>query len=93
MVSTSRGGSRVVHAKNGTRWRDAKLQRDARRRRQRHPPSVSLSGRGGGRAGKGEGEKERRGGRGGVLPKRLKSGSGHQRLKNCGPSCGRHKIA
>ena len=30
---------------------------------------------------------------GGVLPKRLKSGSGHHRLENCGPSNSRHKIA
>ena len=32
-------------------------------------------------------------GRGGVMPKRLKSGSGHHRLEICGPSNGRHKIA
>ena len=30
--------------------------------------------------------------RGGVLPKRLKSGSGHHRLESYGPSNGRHKI-
>ena len=28
----------------------------------------------------------------GVMPKRLKSGSDHHRLKICGPSNGRHKI-
>ena len=33
------------------------------------------------------------GGRGGVMPKRLKSGSGHHYLEICGPSNGRHKIA
>ena len=45
------------------RRRDAKLQSDAQRRRQRHPPSASLSGRreGAGREGGVEG------GRGGVL--------------------------
>ena len=32
------------------------------------------------------------GGRGGVMPKRLKSGSGHYRLGICGPFSGRHKI-
>ena len=41
----------------------------------------------GGRGGGGKG------GRGGVLPKRLKSGSGHHRLEMCGPFNGRHKIA
>ena len=40
----------------------------------------------------GEGEGGGRG-RGGVVPKRLKSGSGHHRLIICGPSNGRHKIA
>ena len=33
------------------------------------------------------------GGKGGVMPKRLKSGSGHHRLEICGPSNGHHKIA
>ena len=28
-----------------------------------------------------------------VMPKRLKSGSGHHRLEICGPSNGRHKTA
>ena len=71
--------------------RDAKLLSDAQRLRQRHPPSASLSGwgEGGGRAGgKGGGKGER-----GVMPKRLKSGSGHHRLEICWPSNGRHKIA
>ena len=46
--------------------------------------------RGSGERGMGEGGGR---GRGGVLPKRLKSGSGHQRLKAFGPSNGRHKLA
>ena len=33
------------------------------------------------------------GGRGGVMPKRLTSESGHHRLEICGPSNGRHNIA
>ena len=41
-------------------------------------------GRGGGGGGQGE--------RGRVLPKRLKSGSGHHRLEACGLSNGRYKI-
>ena len=71
--------------------RNAKLQSDAQRLRQRHPPSASLSGRGEGGGGgeRGRGEE----GRGGVMPKRLKSGSVHHRLEICGPSNGRHKIA
>ena len=68
------------------------MQSDAQRQRQRHPPSESL--RGGGKGGAGEGE---RGGpegrRGGVLPKRLKFGSGHLRLDVCGPSNGRKNLA
>ena len=32
------------------------------------------------------------GGKGGVMPKRLTSGSGHHRLEACGPSNGRHKL-
>ena len=67
-----------------------KLQSDAQRLRQRHPPSASLSGWGEG--GGGEGGEGRRG-RGSVMPKRLKSGSGHHRLEICGPSNGRHKLA
>ena len=57
------------------RRRDAKLQSDAQRPWKRHPPSASLSGRG---------EREGGGGRGGVLPKRLKAGSGHIVLKFVG---------
>ena len=45
--------------------------------------------RGGGRGEGGRGG----GGRGGVMPKRLKSGSGHHRLEIWGRSNGRHKIA
>ena len=83
--------------------RDAKLQSDAQRLRQRHPPLASLSGRGqweGGGGGKetgegweGEREQRGRGGRGSVMAKRLKSGFGHHRIESCGPSYGRHKIA
>ena len=45
--------------------------------------------------GKGDGGEGGKGGgrRGGVLPKRLKSGSGNHRLDMCGPSNGRHKVA
>ena len=92
--------------------RDAKLQSDAQRLRQRHPPLASLNGRGEGEregggegigggegergeGGRGEGRRERGGerGRGSVMPERLKSGFGHHRIKSCGPSNGRHKIA
>ena len=65
--------------------RDAKLQSDAQRLRQRHSPSASLSGRGEGGGGEG--------GRGGLMPKRPKYGSGLHRPEICGPSNGRHKIA
>ena len=51
---------------------------------------VGEGGVGEGGVGEGGG---REGGRGGVLPKRLKSGSGHHRLELCGPSNGRHKLA
>ena len=63
--------------------RDAKLKSDAQRLRQRYPPSASLSGRWEERGrGRGEGGRGRKGGSGGrgVMPKRLKSGSGHHRL-------------
>ena len=79
--------------------RDAKLQSDAQGLRQHHPPLASLSGWGEGEGGVarglGEGGREEggRGGRGSVMPKRLKSGFGHHRLVSCGPSNGRHKIA
>ena len=49
------------------------------------PSTVGISKRPGGGLGGGE--------RGGVLPKRLQSGSGHHRLEICGPSNGRHKLA
>ena len=85
--------------------RDAKLQSDAQRLRQRHPPLASLSGRGEGEGGgagrglgeggRGEGEREEggRGGRWSVMPKRLKSGFGHHRIESCGPFNDRHKNA
>ena len=89
MVSTIREEGAELFMRN---WhenkRDAKPQSDAQRLRQRHPPSESLSGRGeggGGRGGKGGGRRMR-----GAMPKRLKSGSGHQRLETCGISNGRH---
>ena len=71
---------------------DAKLQSDAHRLRQRHPPLASLSGRGKGEGG-GRGGDWGRGGRGSAMPQRLKSGFGHHGLESCGPSNGRHKIA
>ena len=40
-----------------------------------------------------EREEGGKGGRGSVMPKRLKSGFGHHRIESCGPSNGRHKIA
>ena len=73
--------------------RDAKLQSDTQRPRLRHLQSASLSGRGQGGGG-GEGRGRGEGGRGGVLPKRLKSGSGHHRPEEArGPSNGRHKLS
>ena len=52
-------------------------------------------GRGLGEGGVGKGEREGggMGGRGSVMPKRLKSGFGHLRIDSCGPCNGRHKIA
>ena len=38
------------------------------------------------------GVRERGWGMGGVLIKRLRSGSGHHHLEFCGPSNGRHKL-
>ena len=57
------------------------------------PSTVGISKRltGGGNGAREEGGGQ--GGKGGVLPKRLKSGSGHHRLEVCGPSNGRHKLA
>ena len=64
--------------------------RDAECRARRKAPAalttVDILKRPGG-GGRGGGE------RGGVLPKRLKSGSGHHRLESFGPSDGRHKLA
>ena len=61
------------------------------------PSTVGISKRpgGGGREGReGGGDEGKGGGKGGgVLPKRLQSGSVDHRLGNCGPSNGRHKIA
>ena len=51
------------------------------------------SQRGTGGGGEGEREEGGRGGRGIVMPKRLKSGFGHHRIESCGLSNGRHKIA
>ena len=67
----------------------------AKTQAQRHPQQQLTCGLEVGRAatevyGRGEGG---RGGRRGVLPKRLKSGSGHHRLEICVPSNGRHKLA
>ena len=62
--------------------RDAELQSDTQRPRQRHPLLASLSGRGKGV-----------GGGGGVLRKKLKSASDHRHREVCGPSNGRHKLA
>ena len=76
------------------RRRDAELQSDTQGPLQRHPPSALPNGRGEGGSG-GEGEERREGGGGwggGVLPERLKSGSGHHHLEVLGPSNGRHKL-
>ena len=54
MVSTSRGVEPSCSCGIGMKRRDTKLQSDAQRLRQRHPPSASLSGRGEGGGGKGE---------------------------------------
>ena len=68
---------------------DAELQNDMQRPRQSHPPSAYISGRGGGSV---RGRKVRGGG-GGVLPNRRKSGSDHHCLEACGPSNRRHKLS
>ena len=66
MVSTGRGGSRVVQAEQAEMRRgDAELQSDAQWPRQRHPPSASLSGRGEGGGGEGGGARGK-GGKGGT---------------------------
>ena len=57
------------------------------------PSTVGISKRpGGGARGRG-GRGGGRAGGGGVMPKRLKSWSGHHRIEICGPSNGRHNIA
>ena len=65
-----------------------KNEKKKRRARQRHakaaaaPSTVGISKRTGGGVG-----------RGGVMRKRLRTGSGHHRLEACGLSNGRHKLA
>ena len=75
------------------KWHKTERRKAAERRAKaaEAPSTVGISKRlgKGGRGGRGEGGM----GGGGVLPKRLKSGSGHHRLKICGPSNGRHKLA
>ena len=80
MVSTSRGGSRVVHAELACKMERRKAA-ERRAKAAAAPSTVSTFKRPGG------------GGRGGVMPEGLKSGSDHHRLEICGPSNGRHKIA
>ena len=70
--------------RNGMTRRAVELQSDTPRSRQRHPPSTSIL-----RGGKGGGEGGGDEGRAGVLPKRLRSGSGHHRPEVCVPSHGR----
>ena len=67
-------------------WHETERRKAAERRAKTAaaPSTVGISKRPGGGG---------KGGRGGVMPKRLKSGSGHYRLEVCGPSNGRHKIA
>ena len=81
------------------KWQDAERCRDAQRHAQTAaaPPTVGISERrggegGAGEGGRGEGRGGREGGRGGVLPKRLKFGSDHHRLDVCGSSNGRTKL-
>ena len=86
-------------------WHETERRKAAERRAKAPaaPSTVRLSkrpgGGGSGEAGSGEGGRreggrgEGEGGRGGVLPKRLKSGSGHHRLEMFGPSNGRQTIA
>ena len=88
------GAESFISASGMTR-RAVELSSDMQRPRQHHPPSASLSDRG--KAGRGGGGRDREGGegeggRGVVVPKRLKSGSGHHGLVVCGPSNGRHKL-
>ena len=74
------------------KWHETERRKAAKRRAKdaAAPFTVCIYKRPGGA---GEGGWGGGGGRGGVLPKRLKSGSGHHRLEICGPSHGRHKIA
>ena len=82
-------------------WQDTERCRAAERHAKAAaaPSTVGISKRprGGRRGGRGRSEGERgeggNGGRGGVMPKRLRSGSGHHCLEACGPYNGRHKLA
>ena len=81
-------------------WQDTESCRAAERHAKTAaaPFTVGISKRPGGgrRWGMGEGGRKEGGrgeGRGGVVPKLLRSGSGHHRLEACGPSSGRHKLA
>ena len=64
-------------------WHETERRKAAERRAKAAaaPSTVGISKQPGG------------GGRGDVMPKRLKSGFGHHRLESCGPSNGRDKIA
>ena len=66
-------------------WHETERHKAAERRAKAAaaPSTVGISKRPGGGGNRG----------GSVLPKRLKSGSGHHRLDICGPSNGRHMIA
>ena len=80
------------------KWHDTERCRAAERHAKAAaaPSTVGISKRPGGekRGGRGEGGRGKgEGGRGGVMPKKLRSGSGHHRLEDCGPSNGRHKLA
>ena len=76
------------------KWNDVEIWKAAERHAKSAaaPPTVGISKRSGKGGVGGEGGKEERG-KGGILPKLLKSGSGHHRLEVCGPSNGRHKLA
>ena len=75
------------------KWHDAKRCKAAERHVEAAAATstVGISKRPGGTGG-GGGREGRGGGRGGVLPKILKSGSGHHRPEGCGLSNGRHKY-
>ena len=77
------------------KWHEAERRRAAERHAKAAaaPSTVGISKRpgGGGREERGRGEWG--GGRGGVLPKRRKSESGHHRLEVIRPSSGCHKLA